>query len=395
MNEQMPQEAPPLPTRRTSRGWPLLFIGLAVGIGGDRFIVPSKTNAEVDRTEPAAQAAFSRVGNRIVVPPGSLLRSQLVVEGAATKEVARELVLPAVVEADPARTVNVMPPVTGVVVDLMAQLGGRVVKGEQLAVLDSSDLAQAISDEEKARSALKLTKQTLDRLLVLEKNSAIAVKEREQAQSDYAQAQSELERTDARLRAIGAPMDQKANSRLLSVKSPVSGSVISLQVAPGAFVNDPTASMMTIANLDTVWVTANVPEKDVSFIFTGQTVKVTFASYPDRAFNGKVLFISDVIEPDTRRNKVRIAFENADKALKPNMFANVTFVAPSVTRIMVPNSALLMTNDKTSVFVEVASWAFERRDVEIAHQEGAAAAIKSGLEPGERVVVKGGVRLND
>jgi cobalt-zinc-cadmium efflux system membrane fusion protein len=317
------------------------------------------------------------------------------VEDAATKEVARELVLPAVVEADPARTVNVMPPVTGVVVDLMAQLGGRVVKGEQLAVIDSSDLAQAISDEEKARSALKLTKQTLDRLLILEKTSAIAVKDREQAQSDYAQAQSELERTDARLRAIGAPMDQKANSRLLSVKSPVSGSVISLQVAPGAYLNDPTAAMMTIANLDTVWVTANVPEKDVSFIFTGQTVKVAFASYPDRVFNGKVLFISDVIEPDTRRNKVRIAFENADKALKPNMFANVTFVAPSVTRIMVPNSALLMTNDRTSVFVEVASWAFERRDVEIAYQEGAAAAIKSGLEPGERVVVKGGVRLND
>jgi membrane fusion protein, heavy metal efflux system len=394
MNEQMPQEAPPQPTGRISRGWPLLFIGLAVGIAGDRFIVPSKTNAEVDRTEPAAQPPFSRVGSRIVVPPGSLLRSQLVVEGAAMKEVARELVLPAVVEADPARTVNVMPPVTGVV-DLMAQLGGRVVKGEQLAVIDSSDLAQAISDEEKARSALKLTKQTLDRLLILEKNSAIAVRDREQAQSDYAQAQSELERTDARLRAIGAPMDQKANSRLLSVKSPVSGSVISLQVAPGAFVNDPTAAMMTIANLDTVWVTANVPEKDVSFIFTGQTVKVTFASYPDRAFSGKVLFISDVIEPDTRRNKVRIAFENADKALKPNMFANVTFVAPSVTRIMVPNSALLMTNDRTSVFVEVASWAFERRDVEIAYQEGAAAAIKSGLEPGERVVVKGGVRLND
>jgi membrane fusion protein, heavy metal efflux system len=380
---------------RPGQSWLLVLIGLIAGVAGERLIVPSRSNTEVDRTEPAAQAPFSRIGNRIVVPPGSLLRSKLVVEDAATKEVARELVLPAVVEADPARTVNVMPPVTGVVVDLMAQLGGRVVKGEQLAVIDSSDLAQAISDEEKARSALKLTKQTLDRLLILEKTSAIAVKDREQAQSDYAQAQSELERTDARLRAIGAPMDQKANSRLLSVKSPVSGSVISLQVAPGAYLNDPTAAMMTIANLDTVWVTANVPEKDVSFIFTGQTVKVAFASYPDRVFNGKVLFISDVIEPDTRRNKVRIAFENADKALKPNMFANVTFVAPSVTRIMVPNSALLMTNDRTSVFVEVASWAFERRDVEIAYQEGAAAAIKSGLEPGERVVVKGGVRLND
>ena len=87
---------------------------------------------------------------------------------------------------------------------------------------------------------------------------------------------------------------------------------------------------MTIANLDTIWVTANVPEKDISFVFTGQTVNVAFASYPDKIFNGKVLFVSDVIEPDTRRNKVRIAFDNPDKAFKPNMFADATFVAPPV-----------------------------------------------------------------
>jgi cobalt-zinc-cadmium efflux system membrane fusion protein len=231
--------------------------------------------------------------------------------------------------------------------------------------------------------------------MVLEKTSAIAVKDREQAQSDYAQAQSELERADARLRAIGAPLDAKANSRLLSVKSPIAGSVIALQVAPGAYVNDPTAAMMTIANLDTVWVTANVPEKDVSFVFPGQTAKVAVTSYPDRSFSGKVLFVSDVIEPDTRRNKVRIEFQNPDKALKPNMFATVTFVAPPVSRITVPTSALLMTNDRTSVFVEVENWAFERRNVEIAYQEGTDMAIKSGLSPGDRVVVKGAVRLND
>jgi cobalt-zinc-cadmium efflux system membrane fusion protein len=179
------------------------------------------------------------------------------------------------------------------------------------------------------------------------------------------------------------------------VKAPVSGSIIDLQVAPGAFLNDATAAIMTIANLDSIWVTANVPEKDISYVFAGQTVNVTFRSYPDDVFNGKVLFVSDVVEPDTRRNKVRIAFDNPDKILKPNMFADATFVAPSASRLIVPTSALLMTNDRTSVFVEVSDWAFERRDVEIAYQEGATVAIKTGIRPGERVVVKGGVRLND
>jgi membrane fusion protein, heavy metal efflux system len=393
----MPQETS-AESRSLSRGmaWLLVLIGVVAGVAGERLIVPTNSKTEVARAAPAAEAVpFTRVGDRIVVPESSLLRSLLLVEPAAVKDVARELLLPAMVEADPARTVNVMPSVTGQVIDLMAQLGGRVTKGQQLAIIDSSDLAQALSDDEKARSALKLTKQTLDRLMVLERTSAIAVKDREQAQSDYAQAVSELDRADARLRAIGAPLDAKANTRLLSVKSPIAGSVISLQIAPGAYLNDATAAMMTIANLDVVWVTANVPEKDVSFVFPGQTAKVAVTSYPDRTFNGKVLFVSDVIEPDTRRNKVRIEFPNPDKALKPNMFATVTFVAPPVTRITVPNSALLMTNEKTSVFVEVESWAFERQIVETAYQDGGATAIKSGLRPGDRVVVKGAVRLND
>jgi membrane fusion protein, heavy metal efflux system len=392
----MSQEASPEPrSRRTGQAWLLILIGVVAGVAGERLIVPTNSKTEVARAATATEAPLLRVGDRMVVPESSLLRSLLLVEPASVKEVARELVLPALVEADPARTVNVMPPVTGRVTDLMVQLGGRVTKGEQLAIIDSGDLAQALSDDEKARSALKLTKQTLDRMMVLEKTSAISIKDREQAQSDYAQAVSELDRADARLRAIGAPLDAKANSRLLSVKSPIAGSIIALQVAPGAYVNDATAAMMTIANLDTVWVTANVPEKDVSFIYPGQSVKVAVTSYPGRAFSGKVLFVSDVIEPDTRRNKVRIEFQNSDKALKPNMFATVTFVAPPVTRITVPNGALLMTNDRTSVFVEVDNWAFERRDIEIAYQEGTTTALRSGLQPGDRVVVKGAVRLND
>jgi cobalt-zinc-cadmium efflux system membrane fusion protein len=341
------------------------------------------------------QPILTRVGERIVVPPNSPLRGLLGIEEPAMKEVARTLVLPAMVEADPTRTVKVLPPVAGRVIDLKVQLGARVTEGQELAVIDSSDLAQAYSDEDKARSMLKLTKQALDRLLVLERGAAVAVKDREQAQSDHAQAVAELERSQSRLRAIGVSPDQKERSRLLSLKAPITGSIIDLQMAPGAFLNDATAAVMTLANLDTIWVTANVPEKDVSFVFANQTVNVTFASYPDKVFTGKVLFVSDVLEPDTRRTKVRIAFDNADKALKPNMFANATFVAPPVTRIVVPNSALMMTADRTSVFVEVASWAFERRNIEIAYQEGTSTAIKSGLAAGDRVVVKGGVRLND
>jgi cobalt-zinc-cadmium efflux system membrane fusion protein len=334
-------------------------------------------------------------GDRIVVPPASKLRARLSVATVEMTQVSHKLVLPATVEADPARTVKVLPPVAGRVVDLKVQLGARIVKGQELATIDSSDLAQAYADDEKARAGLKLAKQALDRQLMLEKTAAAAVKDREQAQNDYAQAEAEFARAELRLRAIGVSFEQKEESRLLSLKAPVSGSIIDLQIAPGAVLNDATAAVMTIANLDTIWVTANVPEKDTALVSTDEPVDVTFPAYPGQTFSGKVLFVSDVLEPDTRRTKVRIAFDNPNKAFKPGMFANAGFIAPAISRLIVPTSALLMSNDRTSVFVEVAPWTFERRDVETDYQEGSSAVIKSGLNSGDRVIVKGGVVLND
>ena len=115
---------------------------------------------------------------------------------------------------------------------------------------------------------------------------------------------------------------------------------------------------MTIANLDSVWVTANVPEIDIANIAKGQSVNVSFAAYPGQVFHGTVAFVSDVVEPDTRRNKVRIAFSNPGGKFKPNMFAKVSFNIPQKSAVFVPNSALLMDNDSTVVFVETAPWTF-------------------------------------
>ena len=137
---------------------------------------------------------------------------------------------------------------------------------------------------------------------------------------------------------------------------------------------------MTIANLDSVWVTANVPEIDIAHIAKGQSVDVSFPAYPGQVFHGTVAFVSDVVEPDTRRNKVRIAFANPDGKFKPNMFANASFNIPQKSAVFVPNSALLMDNDSTIVFVEVAPWTFVKRPVIPGYGEGDGTRIDQGLE---------------
>jgi cobalt-zinc-cadmium efflux system membrane fusion protein len=365
--------------------WLVLFVSSALR---------GSTRAQPPLTRERVQV-LSKAGGRIKVPPESPLRSKIVIAEVGAKEVQRKLVLPAVVEVNPARSVRVLPPLAGRIADLNVRLGSRVTEGQVLAVIDSGDLAQAYSDAAKARSVLDLTKQALDRSLALEPTRAISVKDREQAQSDYAQAQAEFKRAESRLKAIGVSTDQQEQSRLLPVKSPISGSVTDLQVGLGAYLNDATAAIMTIADLGTVWVTAGVPEKDTALVVKGQSVEVVFTAYPDTVFKGQVLFVSDVLDPDTRRTKVRIAFQNPDVRLKPNMFASATFFAPRQMLPVIPTAALLLREEVDQVLVEIEPWVFEPRRVETGYQEGDQAAITQGLKPGERIVVRGGVLLND
>jgi cobalt-zinc-cadmium efflux system membrane fusion protein len=138
-----------------------------------------------------------------------------------------------------------------------------------------------------------------------------------------------------------------------------------------------------------------VAEKDVAALAPGQDAEVSLLAYPARTLHGKVLFVPDVIEADTRRNKTRIAFANPDYALKPNMFTTVTLHGPALTRVVLPSSALLMNNDRTSVFVATAPWTFERRTVEPFLEESSEVTIAAGVQPGEQVVVRGGILLND
>ena len=344
---------------------------------------------------PPEAPAVVRHGNQIFVPESSALRQRLTVMPAPTRLQSGRITAPGMVEANPVRTVAVLSPGTGRVQSLKVALGDRVQRGAVLAVIDSPDLAQAYDDNDKAASSARLAATNLKRAEEQFKIGATAQRDLDQARSDNAQAVAEYGRTRARLRAIGAPEDARGAGRLLTVRAPMNGSVTALATAPGAQINDITQSIMTIADLSVVWVTALVAEKDVAALAPGQDAEVSVAAYPGRPLHGKVLFVPDVIEPDSRRNKTRIAFENPDYALKPNMFTTVTLYGPARTRVVLPSSALLMNNDRTTVFVATAPWTFERRTVEPLLGESTEVPIASGVQAGEQVVVRGGILLND
>ena len=378
-----------------SRPVAILLVAVALAAGAYRLLVaPSGLSAPAPVAAEKPQPLI-RTGEQVTVPERSAVRSRLAIATVAARDIRRDLVLPAVVEADPARLIKVLPPLAGRVIQLNAQLGQRVTAAQPLVVIDSPDLAGAYADYDRAKVALALALKTRDRQRGLAKIGGAAEKDMQQAESDYATAEAELRRSEARLKQIGVEADTTAQSRNVTVVAPMAGSVIELDVAPGAYWNDATASLMTIADLRTVWVTASVPETDTAFVAKGQAVDVAFPAYPGEPRQGEVLFVSDVLDPDTRRTKVRIAFDNPDTRLRPGMFANVTFHAPARRAAVVPTSALVLKDDRNQVYVETAPWTFEARNVEIGFQQGDEVVLASGVKPGERVVVKGGVLLGD
>ena len=372
-----------------------LAIGAALGAFAYRFSASPWGGSQPVPGSGESVAQLVREGQQIIVPDGSPLRGKLTIDAVALREVQRNLVLPAVVEADPARLVKVLPPVAGRITQLKVQLGEEVDKGQPLLVLDSPDLGTAYADYERAKANLTLAIKNRDRLRDLVRTSAVAVRELQQAETDAINAEAERQRAEARLKQIGVDPEAPTRSRTVTISAPVPGSIIDLSVAPGAYWNDPTAALMTVADLSTIWVTANVPEKDTALVAKGQPVEIVFSAYSGEVFRGEVLFVSNVLDPDTRRTKVRINLENPENRFKPGMFANVTFFAPKQTIPIIPTTALFLKDDASQVFVEVAPWTFESRRVDVGFQQGDEAAILTGLSAGDRVVTRGGVLLND
>jgi cobalt-zinc-cadmium efflux system membrane fusion protein len=380
--------------RRLGTGILLLLVGAGLGAGAYR-VIATPPGSEASAAARASTPSLVKRGELIEIPDGSPLRSKLAIEAVAEEKIQRTLVLPAVVEADPARLVKVLPPLAGRITQLEVQLGQPVESGQPLAVLESSDLRSAYADYDRAKLLLALATKTRDRVRGLGRVGGIAEKEIQQAETDFLTADAEFQRAEARLNQIGAAADTAKTSRVLTISSPISGSVIDLAVAPGTFWNDPNAPLMTVADLTTVWVTANVPEKDIALVTKDQPVEVNFVAYPGEVFKGRVLFVSQVLDPDTRRAKVRVAFSNPDDRLKPAMFANVTFFTPAQTMPVVPTAALVLKKDSNRIFVETAPWKFEPRSVKTGFQQGSHIVIQEGLKAGDRIVAKGGVLLND
>ncbi|TYQ21456.1 UNVERIFIED_ORG: cobalt-zinc-cadmium efflux system membrane fusion protein [Zoogloea ramigera] len=374
---------------------PFLLAGLvAVGLiawGAHGMHAMQTANAAAPAT-PAPELV--READAIVVPAASPLRRTLVVAPVQSQSLAAPFVLPATVEADPARLVKITTPMAGRVVRLEKQLGDAVTAGDILFVIDAPDLAQAGADAARAQAALTLAASSLQRQQALDHEQLTARGDLEQAQSDYAQAASEAARAAARLRQSGVPHGGDVKGGTLAVRAPIAGRVVELSAARGMYWNDATAPLMTVADLSHVFVAINAQEKDLAQVYVGQAAHIRLDAYPE-PLQGAVRYVGEMLDPDTRTVKLRVPFENRDGRLKPGMFATATLSARTRPAILVPLTAVVQGGFASRVFVETAPWRFTAREVTLGTQVGDNVEVLSGLAAGARIVVKDGVLLDD
>lgn len=393
------------PRSRRPAAW-VLALALAASAAGCGRPAPDEAPSAVGRAaEPARDGTLQ-------VPPALQQKWGITTAAPDRGSAVVAVTLPGVLRLDEGRTAQVTSLLEGQVVSLGADLGSAVRQGQVLATIHAPALADAKTAFLQAAARAELTLREADRSRVLLKQEAIDQKEAarrqadaDQARTDYGVAESKLHsfgldqaQVDALLQRARQPGEGSRHEDLadpyLRLLSPLSGRVIARDVLPGQHVT-PAVALFTVSDLSTLWAVLDAREPDLPFLSPGRAVRIRTSLYADRAWDGRIIHVGDVVDEKSRTVKVRVEMPNAGLLLKPNMFVQGEVVGAEGTRdvLTVPADAVQTVNGEPVVFVRVAADRFLMRAVQAGARTGDRRTIVHGLEGSEQVVVTGAFSL--
>lgn len=308
-------------------------------------------------------------------------------------------------------------PYSGRVKKLLARPGDELEAGQPLFVLEATDAVQvhndfmaAVSALAKARSQLKLSSTIEARQRELYEGKAVALKDLQQAQADAAVAQSDvrsaesaLEAARNRLRILGRTDEeiarfeqQRSISSEMPIVSPISGTVVQRKVGPGQFISSGSGDpVFLIGDLSSVWLIAYVRETEAPKVHVGQSVRFTVLAYPDRVFTSNVSYVATSLDPSTRRLLVRAAIDNADGALKPEMYATVTILTgEGDASLAIPRDSVIYEGDTARVWVTRDRKTAELKKIDTGLLDGKMIQVNEGLSPEDQIITRGSLFID-
>ena len=333
-------------------------------------------------------------GEIITFPQGSPQLASLTSQ-AAIERPETALVLNGRLTWNEDKTVRIYTPFAGRVSRILAQPGEKVQVGQTLAVIASPDFGQAQADARRAQGDYALAQQNLARVRDLHEHGVAAAKDLNTTEADYARAESELQRTQARLKLYGGgtQVDQT-----YALKSPLGGVVVEKNINPGQELRPDqmgagVPALFVITDPAYLWVLLDAAEKDLPHLKVGKLIKIHTPAYPDVAFEAKITAVSDFLDPTTRTIKVRAALSNSQRMLKGEMYVTATVNADTSMVLQVPTRAVFFQGGRHFVFVDGGDGRFVRREVKVGDSSDGNTTITSGLQSQQKVVSDGALLL--
>jgi cobalt-zinc-cadmium efflux system membrane fusion protein len=358
----------------------LVALGLSVAAAG--------CSKHVATQEPSAAASDS-----IRLEKGHPNLQFIKFEKVEQTDAAGTVTFPARVAFDEDHTQRLATPVDGRAVALLVKVGDKVKLGQPLVRLSSPEIGQLQSDAQRALQDLTLAEKTVERAHKLKMDGAISEKEVVQAEADMAKAKSGATQAAARLAAINVPASDPGATVVLTAQ--VAGTVVERNVLVGQEVRaDATTPLLTITNLDVVWVLADVYEQDLALVQTGAAISVRVPAYPGEKFAGKIAHLGDIVDSTSRTVKLRSIVANPDARLKPEMFAKLDLtLAPGGPKVILVSSKAVLCDGEQSRVIVANGDMFRLRVVDVGPEADGRVRVLSGLTPGETVVTDGALFL--
>lgn len=323
-------------------------------------------------------------------------------EGALQAVEFREtLRVPASASVDETRVARIGSSVTGRITDLRAIVGQNVQRGQVLAALNSTELSSAQLGFLKAYSAKLLAEKAAERAKLLFEADVIGAAELQRRETEKAQAEADFSAAHDQLEVLGMSeqsIEKLEHTRTVNSQSflvaTISGTVIERPVAQGQVVQ-PADAVFTVADLSRVWIQAEIAEKQSDLVRIGDVVQVQIPALANRSIQGRIVFVSSTVNPETRTVSARTEVDNADRSIRPAMLATMLIQDRPQQRLVVPMDAVVRENNRDYVFVRKAANTYRLIPVTLGSEANGVRPVLEGLSTADMIVTEGAFHLNN
>lgn len=317
------------------------------------------------------------------ISPEQVIASGLETVAVRPGSLSHQISVPGRITADADRMAQIVPKVSGIVAEAKKNLGDTVRKGEVLALIESREMAEAAAEYQAASRAADLARTTYNREKTLWEKKITAEQDYLSAKNAWQEAQIRLDLGKQKMQTLGGIADKGKPSRYHELKSPLDGLVVERNLTLGAFV-DTSHKAFTVADLSVLWVEIAIAPDDLPNVKEGQEA---FIEGNGKQGAGKLIFISPVINTDTRSAKAIIELENPDDKWRSGDYANASIVTNTQEAgMLVPVDAVQMIEGKPFVFAKT-DGGFEKRPVITGKKDSRYIEISSGLTQGEQIAI--------